>query len=124
MFSLKTHTIHIRLYTDRVVLRYVDRDVTLDKKSIEKFSNSRMVLANFRNAESHIRFMLDEISEGKKFRSPIRVLIQPMEKVEDGISQVEEVSFNDLALQIGAKYAFIHRTQEVLDDQRIRELTK
>ena len=54
----------------------------------------------------------------------MKVLIQPMEKLEGGISSVERCSYNDLAMHIGAKYVFIIDTQEILDDLRVKELTR
>lgn len=83
-----------------------------------------MVLANFIAAEELIIEILDEIYLGKRVRPSLKVLIQPMELCEGGLSQVEEAAFNDLAEHIGGKYVFIHPNQEKIDDIRIRELTR
>ncbi len=96
----------------------------MDKTSINKFSNPRMLVADFRNAEAFIRDILDEIYNHKKLTPSLKVLIQPMEKLDGGLSSVEKRSYNDLILHIGGRYAFIHETQETLDDSRVKELTQ
>jgi hypothetical protein len=124
MLSFKSHTIHIRLYTDKVIIRQLEKDVTIERTSDVPFSNARMVLANFKSADIFIRGILDEIYAGQRLAPSIKILIQPMEKLEGGISQVEDRSFSDLGMQLGGKSVFIHSTQEDLDDAGIKELTK
>ena len=52
------------------------------------------------------------------------VLIQPIEKIEGRVSEVEKMILNDLALKIGGRYCSLHLTQELLSDEQVRQLTK
>lgn len=99
-------------------------DITIDRNSHDKFSNPRMLLADFLIAEGFIRSVLKEMSQEKRFAPPMKMLIQPMDKLEGGLSPVEERSFMDLAEHVGAKYVFVHPTQERLDDTRVLELVR
>lgn len=126
MISLKwfkAQTVLIQLYRNRVVIRNIDLGITIDRTCSGKFSNPRMVLADFRVAEEFTRSLLREMSQ-KRFAPPMKVLVQPMELVDGGISPVEQRSFNDFAQHLGAKYVFLHLTQEPLSDQRVLELTR
>ena len=41
-------------------------------------------------------------------------------KVNAGISEVEEMIFRDLILQIGGRFAFIHLNHNLLTDEEVR----
>ncbi len=124
MLHFKLNTIYIRLYTDKVILRHLEKEITINRTAVNKFSNPRMLLADFRNAQALIRDILDEIYSRKRITPSFKVLLQPMEKLEGGISSVERCSYNDLAMHIGAKYVYIHETQEILDDSLVKELIR
>ena len=124
MFKFKTHTLYIRLLTNKVTIRSIEKDITIEREAVNPFSNQRMVLADFLNAEEFIRQIINEMYNHKRYIPSFKVIIQPIEKIEGGISPVEERSFNDLAMHIGAKYVFIHRTKEILDDSRVKEIVK
>lgn len=112
--------IYIRLYENRAIIRDVNTQVSIDRISVEPFSNSRLLLADFTNAEKFIREILNEIHGKKMFQKTLAVLIQPMEKTEGGLSQVEIVSFNDLAMQIGGKYVKIEENKIKIEDDAIK----
>lgn len=121
---LGLNVIYIKLYENRVIIRDVNTKVTVDRKSLEPFSNSRLLLADFTIAEKFIREILVELHGKRMFKKALAVLIQPMEKTEGGLSQVEKVSFNDLALHIGGKYVKIEENTWNLDDDSVKHYFK
>ncbi len=120
----KKQTIYIRLFENKVELRYLSKNQTITRIAENKFSNERLLIASFNNAEALIREILTEI-QGKRLLTPLLVvLLQPMEKIEGGISEVEKRVFQDLAMQVGGKYYFLHETPELLSDSQVREITR
>ncbi len=68
--------------------------------------------------------ILKEVRKETLFPALLVVLIQPMEKVEGGISEVEQMIFRDLILQIGGRVAFIHPKLNHLTDEEVRLIVK
>jgi rod shape-determining protein MreB len=116
--------IYIKLYENRVIIRDVNTQVNIDRKSLEPFSNSRLLLADFTIAEKFIREILNELYGKRMFQKALAVLIQPMEKTEGGLSQVEKVSFNDLVMHIGGKYVKIEENKLNIDDVSVKQYFK
>lgn len=118
----KKHTVYIRLYENKVDLRYLEKDQSITRISFEKFSNDRLLIASVSTAAIFIRDILGEIQGKKMFKTSLVVILQPMEKIEGGISEVEKMIFNDLVLLIGGRICIIHPTQELLTDLKILQI--
>ncbi len=110
---------YIRLYENRVVIKNPKTNDSVEKKALLPFSSSRLLLADFIVAENLIREILPEIYEKKLISKPLAVLFQPMEKTEGGLSRVEKASFNDLAVQIGGRFAKIEEDKRELSNQEV-----
>jgi hypothetical protein len=50
------------------------------------------------------------------------MLVQPMEKTEGGLSQVEERAIHDLCEYAGARKIFIYEKSDNLTDNQIKKL--
>jgi hypothetical protein len=122
MFQLsKSSIVYFRIYIDYVEIRHITKDVTLKRKATNKFSSERLLIADFLSANNFIRELLDEI-EGKKFFKPsMWAVIQPMEKKEGGLSQVEERAFYDLMEQAGAVRVEIYEKGDLLSDEAVKD---
>lgn len=120
----KKETVYIRLYVNKIELRHLDEDQNISRSCSNHFSNERLLIANVSNAIKFIKELLTEIHNERLIKSALVVLIQPMEKIEGGLSEVEKMIFNDLVEQIGGRYSFIHETQEKLSDKEVRTLTR
>lgn len=120
----KKETVYIRLFENKIELHYLSSGQIITRTAVQPFSNERLLIASFNNAEALIREILTEIQGKKLLTSPLIVLLQPMEKIEGGISEVEKMVFQDLAMHIGGKYYFLHETQELLTDAEVRRITK
>jgi hypothetical protein len=118
----KKETAYIRLFENKVEVRYLGQTVT--RTAHQNFSNERLLIAFVTVAETFIKQILNEIQGTKLLPPTLVVLLQPMEKIEGGIAEVERMVFQDLAMQIGGKYCFIHPTPEVLTNTEVRRITK
>lgn len=119
----KKETIYIRRFENKVELRHLEKDQNITRTSHDKFSSDRLLLATVSVAIKFIKEVLFEIRGEQVIKPRLVVLIQPMEKVEGGVSEVEKMILNDLIEQIGGSYAFIHQTKEQLTDGNIRQIT-
>ena len=120
----KKETVYIRLFENKVELRHLEKDQNITRTTQDKFSNERLLVATVSVAIEFIKEILFEIKGDELIKPRLVVLIQPMEKVEDGISEVEKMILRDLIEQIGGNYAFIQETKEKLSDNDIRKITR
>ncbi len=101
-------------------MRHLTKDITIKRKAINKFSSERLLIADFLNANNFIRELLDEIEGKKRFKRALNAVIQPMEKKEGGLSQVEERAFYDLMEQAGAVKVKIYLKDNLLSDEEVK----
>lgn len=120
----KKEIVYIRVFENKIELRHLDSGRTVVRNSKDPFSNDRLLIANIINAINFISEILKEVRKETFFPALLVVLIQPMEKVEGGISEVEEMIFRDLILQIGGRVAFIHPKLNHLTDEEVRLIVK
>ena len=117
-------TIYIRVFVNKIELRHLDKDLTIVRSCVNHFSNERLLIANVSNAITFIKSILDEIYKKQLLKSTLVVLIQPVERIEGGVSEVEKMILNDLVEQIGGRYSFIHDSPEKLSDKQVRRITR
>lgn len=120
----KKEVIYIKLFENKIDLKHIETGTTYNRESLQKFSNERLLIAKPSVAIAFIREVLKEVFAKSLIDPKLAVLLQPMEKIEGGISETEMMIFNDLVQQIGGKYAYIHTTQEDLTDERVQQITK
>ena len=91
----------LEIYTNKIVLSENGKNVTtLAEKS---FSTSRLLVGDFEAAEDCVRRAAKELGIFGLFKMKPSVIVKPKEKVEGGISPIEDRVFRELALTIGAK---------------------
>lgn len=124
MFNFKKRkTLYIRLYTNIVFIRDVESKKELKKEAIKPFSSSRLLFADFINGEECIITTIKELFEGKP-TSTFNILIQPMEKIEGGLSSVENRALMDVAEHIGGRNIVIYDKTNLLCDDMVLEMVK
>ena len=95
--------IYIKLFINRIEITRLDSEETISKNASDKFSNSRLVLADFENAQSLLKTMLKNWETKKLiFLRSYNAVIQQMENPDDGLSQVERQALAELAEFSGA----------------------
>ena len=117
---LFANIVTVRVFSNRFELRNIDTGKQVSVASEKPFTTPRLLVGQFTEAERALKRGMKQLQEGGWFsRSPV-VLIQPMEKTEGGLSQVEERILQELALGAGARRAVIW-VGEVLTDQQVRD---
>ncbi|MCB2386841.1 rod shape-determining protein [Thalassolituus alkanivorans] len=80
------------------------QDITL----INPLDHPRLLIADFSYAERLLRYGIVSVYEKSILpRSPV-LIIQPMEKTEGGISDIERRMYTELGLSAGARKVYVH----------------
>jgi hypothetical protein len=121
---LKTVPVYVKVYTDRMDITRLDTGESLSRAATEKFSNTRLVVANFNIADEFARNMIRELlKSGAMFQSQLKMLIQQMEKLEGGVSEVEKRVLRDLGERCGAKLVMLaEETRELSGSEALQRL--
>ena len=126
MFSIQTKEVYdqeplIAIETkekgEKVVFAIGNKCRSLDSSKyqiINPFNHPRILLNDFQVAEKIIQHALREIHKARFFVPAPRVILQPMEKTEGGLSSVEERAFRELCLGAGAREVIIHVGTELV----------
>lgn len=75
---------------------------------VNPFSHPRVLVNNFQKAEKILQHAFRYVHKSKFFAPSPRVVVQPMEKIEGGLTDVEERVFRELCLSAGAREVFLH----------------
>lgn len=76
---------------------------------VNPFAHPRMLIANFAKAEKVLAYAVKHICRGRLFTVSPRVVCQPMEKLEGGITDVEARAFRELCLGAGAREVVLYQ---------------
>lgn len=91
--------------------------------ALKKFSSSRMVIANFTNAELLIRELIAEIPQSPiPFLLGYLMLMQVCEKVEGGLGEIEIRSIKDIGEQAGAIFVEVVEHHRILSNEEALNL--
>jgi hypothetical protein len=97
--------VYIKLFSNKIEVTDLNTGNSLIKVAVDQFSNERLVIANFQNADTLLRSALKELLKLRSFLQPsLKVVIQQMEKLEEGLSQVEIRALRDIAEMAGASH--------------------
>ena len=122
-----TIPVYIKMYVNRVEVMDLRSGESLTKATNDgEFSNDRLVVANFQVAEALVRLVLKDLLKLRSFLQPsLRVVIQQMEKLEGGLSQIEIRVLRDLAEVAGASHvAVIEIARPLSQQEALSELNK
>ncbi|MFT7223082.1 MAG: rod shape-determining protein MreB [Cellvibrionaceae bacterium] len=82
-------------------------------KIVNHFSHPRLSVNDFQLAEKVLMHAIRVLHKNKLFAPSPRIIVQPMEKLEGGITEIEKRVFRELCLGAGAREVFIHTGAEL-----------
>ncbi|MDO3382951.1 hypothetical protein [Gilvimarinus algae] len=88
------------------------------------FSTQRLLVGTFSNAEPELRALVQAARTTGWIKKSVQVLIQPLETLEGGLSEIEQRVFKELALGAGAFKAKVYTGPELSDEQALKWLNK
>lgn len=80
---------------------------------VNPFSHPRMLVSDFVICESVIQHIFQKLNSNRFAAVKPKVIIQPMEKLDGGLTVVEEKVFRELALGAGAREVVVHKGAEL-----------
>jgi hypothetical protein len=84
------------------------------------FTTERLLVGTFSAAEPALTQLLESINSGGFLKKSPQVIIQPMELLDGGLSEVEERIFKELALSAGAVKVVLHTGAELSDSEALQ----
>lgn len=116
------NTLYIRVYPNRFELRHIERGTNLSAAASTPFTTSRLLVGQFLVAEETLRAAIKRLYAGQFFAPSPAAVIHPMEKCEDGLSQIEERALQELARGAGARKVIVWVGHALSDDEVIAKL--
>ena len=99
-------TLYVQVRENQFQVRNVDTARSIQRKASPGFSHQRMLVGNFTAAQECLKTVLSD-ARGSGFVLRTSVVIHPLEKVEGGLTQVEERLFHELAVGAGASKVLV-----------------
>ena len=115
----KPRIMYLRVTSNEMELKDIETGVTIKKKGKIKFSSQRSLIADFDAAEILLRGILTDMDGDGIFQRSIHFLVQPLELLEGGISEVEKRAFRDLSEHAGGRKVYITETVDQLSDDEV-----
>ena len=114
--------LYVQVRQDRMIVRKVGSGQSIDRMAPQPFSHPRTLLGNFVNAESFLQSLVGELKGGFLLR-PV-MLIHPLERIEGGLTQIEERAFHELGMGAGASRVKVWSGPAALSDAEVTEQLK
>jgi rod shape-determining protein MreB len=101
-----TKSLYVQVRENQFQVRNVDDSRSIQLNATPGFSHQRMLVGNFTAAQECLKAAISE-ARGSGFALLTSVVIHPLEKIEGGLTQVEERLFHELAVGAGAAKVFV-----------------
>jgi rod shape-determining protein MreB len=101
-----TKSLYVQVRENQFQIRNVDDSRSLQRHAIPAFSSQSKLVDNFAAAAKCLKASLSE-ARGSGFVLSTSVVIHPLEKVDGGLTQVEERLFRELAIFAGASKVIV-----------------
>jgi rod shape-determining protein MreB len=122
---LRPQPVYVKIYSNKLILKAIGAagdPVTISPET--PFTSERLLIGRFTAAVEAMKRGLKQVS-GQRF-APFgvfaRIVIQPKEKLEGGLSEVETRLFQEVAQQAGATRAVVWTGNDLSDDEAARLL--
>lgn len=86
------------------------------------FSSIRLLVGNFTAAEQALSAAVKSAASATWLSKRPRIIMQPMELLEGGLSEVEERLLKELAYGVGAFKVMVHIGDELSNEQAVERL--
>ncbi len=116
---LPDRILYVKLMKNRIEVKHIQSGKIISKSAEKPFSNDRLIIAYYENAESLMKSIIDELFIEKIFHRPNFFLLQLIDKDITEITPTESRIYQDFAAFGGASKVKIYPTQENLSDDEV-----
>lgn len=108
-------TLYLKLSCNQMHLSHLQSGRELHLQADPAFSNQRLLVADFAAAQELLQSAINQLLPRRFMRLywPPQLLIQPLERLEGGLSGVEERILLELGLGCGARKVRLHLGAEL-----------
>ena len=103
MLKLDQNYVYVKVYTNRFELHDIKSAKHIRVDAMPAFTTRNQLIAEYSVAEDTLKNGMKKLYANKLFTPSPLVVIQPMEKIKSGLSEVEERVLNELATSAGAR---------------------
>jgi rod shape-determining protein MreB len=112
---------YVQIRENRFHVRNLGYSRSFERTANPPFSHPRLLVGDFAAADVCLKSVIAEVS-GSGFTLAIEVLIHPLEKLEGGITQIEERLFRELAIGAGASKVLVWVGPPLSDSEAMQKL--
>ena len=109
-----TNILYIQIWEHRIrITRFPDGEVfeRTPPTTLNPFSHPRTVLSDFAHAEAFMKQCITETNDYRLAKTSPIVVMQPMEKIDGGLTAIERRAFLELGYAAGAREVHVHTGQ-------------
>jgi len=118
--GLLANPIYVRIRKNQFRVRNLESAKEAIFDAQPSFTTARLLIGQFQAAENALKRAVKEMSKGGIFAVSPQVLIQPLEMLEGGLSEVEERALREVAIGAGASKVVVWVGHE-LSDAEVRD---
>src|SRR5262245_11492254 len=112
--------LYVRISIDRIDVRNVRSGLVSGEVADPAFSTQRLLIGQFMVAQELLRGTVKAVVGWWPFRTR-RLVMHPLERLEGGLSQVEERVLQELAASVGSRHTVVW-VGESLSDEDVRAM--
>jgi rod shape-determining protein MreB len=108
---------YVRVRRNQFRVRHLESGTDTTIQAQIPFTSLRMLVGDFTAADQALKAALRDVVKGRLIPVRPRVLIQPLELIEGGLSQIEERILRELAIGAGASKVVVWVGSELTDTE-------
>ncbi len=115
-------TIYVKVYKNRFYIRHIEEKSDVVVSSPEPFSTTRLLIGEFSKAQNALKEGIRQVHLGMWFAPSPVVLIQPMELIEGGLSEIEVRILKEVAMGAGGRSVVVWVGHELTDQEVLNKV--
>ena len=121
---IKKKLLYVRLSKNSIEIKEVHTGKSISRKALVHYSNERLIIADFLEAEKFFREVIDELlnQKHKTFKKSLSVVLQIVDDQIKSSTVVEQRIYADAFEHAGAAYYWFVEHQNLLSNEEIIEI--
>jgi len=112
--------LYVQVRIDRFVVKNISKGTSVDGSAQPPFSHPRMLVGDFTTAQALLKRLVTDVRQG--FSLKTEMLIHPMERIEGGLTEIEDRALRELCIGAGASRVAVWVGSALSDEQVIAKL--
>ena len=120
--GLLANPLYVRVKKNQFRIRNLNSATEATFDAQPPFTTTRLLIGQFLTAQNVLKRAVKETSKGGIFAVSPQVLIQPLEMIEGGLSEIEERVLKEVAIGAGASKVVVWVGHELTDAEAREKL--